>query len=156
MLRKLYSCLFFLIVARAEIVLRHVVKRGADISSDIKMEYAIKKVETPLEKFHIIKNLENRIHCLDPKPEYNVVLANGLLCEPITTVYILKSNIYSCYDLYLPVWFYGFQPDVATPSNMTSTFREGFLNKGYGSGKNGSDAIQKEQKKTDECILYMR
>jgi hypothetical protein len=147
MLKNLYFCFFILIFVRADYVLKHVVKRGADVSGETKLEDAIKKIETPAEKFHVIKKLENRIHCLDQKPEYNVVLANGLLCEPITTVYILKSNIYSCYDLYIPIWFYGYLPDVATPSNMTSIFREGFLNKGYGSGLNGSDAIQNQQKK---------
>jgi len=156
MFRKLYSVLFFLIVARADIVLKHVVKRGADTSNDSKTDEIKKVRETPLQDYHIIKNLENRIHCIDSKPEYKEILANGLLCEPITTVYILKSNKYSCYDLYLPVWFYGFQPDLKNPTNLTSTFREGFLNNGYGSGVNGSDAIQKEQEKTAECILYMR
>ena len=78
MLRKLYSCLIFLFVAQAEIVLRHVVKRGADPSSDEKMVDSIKKVETPLEKFHII--IENTLpqyqHYYRRNEKESVILKN--------------------------------------------------------------------------------
>ncbi len=146
----------FILNVRADNVLRHIVKRGATLNKEPDSEENIKKVETPADKYHLIEKLENRMHCLEPKNEYSTILANGLLCEPITTVYILKSNVYSCYDLYIPICFYGFLPDTLNPANLTSIFTAGYLNKGYGIGMNGSDAIQKKQVKTDDCILYMR
>ena len=145
-------CIFFVLFSVAKNELSLIVKRAIGEPETIKS--LNKKIETAEDNYYIINNLDDREHCLEQKPEYDRILSNGLLCEPIKTVYISKLNVYSCHDLYIPIWFYGFYPDTKNPLNFTSIFMQGFLNKGY--GMNGSDAIQKTQMTTGACILYMR
>jgi hypothetical protein len=148
--------LFLIGVVLSQEVLKSKVKRSAidDIQNPeaTSLNYVKEKADLPIGKVHTIENVEDRFHCVEKKDSYKEILENGLNCEPIKTIYILKSNIYSCYNLYLPIWFYGFLPDTANPKNFTySTLIEGFLPNG-----NGTDLIQSSQKKTDQCIFYMR
>ena len=112
---------------------------------------SIKKTDLEVGKVHIIRNVEDRLHCVENKKEFEIKLANGLTCEPVNIIYILKSNTYSCWDLYLPIWFYGFLPEHNKLSNFSSSLLEGYFPNG-----NGTDIIQTNQKRADSCIFYMK
>ena len=152
-----YCVLLIFAVAKSQHVLKTIVRRSTSdetLNSDkSNSETEVKKkTDLSLEKVNVFGNVEDRFHCIDKtKKEYSQILENGLNCEAIETFYILKSNIYSCYDLYLPIWFYGFRLDVENPKNFTSILMEGFLPNG-----NGTDLIQKTQIKTENCIFYMK
>ena len=154
-----YSILFWLIIGeiRGQQVLRTFVKRSVNepITNNAETNSETgekKKTDLSIEKIQVFENVEDRFFCLDKKKkELGKIIENGLHCEAIYTIYILKSNIYSCYDLYLPIWFYGFHPNIDNPSNFSSVLMEGFFPNG-----NGTDVIQMKQKTTDKCIFYMR
>ena len=152
-----FHILFLLMITKvsSQEVLKTIVKRSVPEETDtvVKQSNAETKtkVDLAISNVHVIEQVEDRMHYIEKKTELNKILETGLNCEAIHTIYILKSNVYSCYDLYLPIMFYGFLPDTINPKNFSSILMEGFLPNG-----NGTDVIQKAQKKTEHCIFYMR